>query len=215
MALSVLCFWFLVAFSCYFLCYHSLLETEEEKKDLPSATQVSTDTNNTENKPSPSDSVNIVNVKETNEVSQMKDNSDTATNSQSVTDKVIEVTNDKIQTESDNVPNVSGNETVSVEAKSVEPPVEVTKEISEKAVIKKDILDGASVKPIESTLEVKQTKSKPKDIEVNKTKSVSGKGDTVRPPSPLSPVFDSNDFSYEEDAMPGKSRFKYNSTCQV
>lgn len=50
----------------------------------------------------------------------------------------------------------------------------------------------------------KEVKRKSMRVDTKKRKSEEGKNETSSPLSPVSPVFDENDFSYEEDAMPGK-----------
>ncbi|KAL4230890.1 MAP-kinase scaffold [Mactra antiquata] len=196
----------------------------QEKTDVTSLPQVSTDNtdNKTDNKPSLTDDKNEKvaddkNEKLTDDTKVVSDVKDDSVNTQTVSDSVAivteELTQTETQTESKEVPNELESDNVNVEAKSVEPPAEVTKEIPEKSVISKDKVDGVSDKTVvesSTPAQSKQVQSKSKTKETARVKSdsdrklsESDKNNSERPPSPLSPVFDSNDFSYEEDAMPG------------
>lgn len=193
----------------YFVLFDLLLETEEDKKDCSASLPDSS-----ESKPiaksSQSDSVNT----ETKAIDKEKD-IDSVFVEAEISDKKKQVGSSKTVTrsdaqviaESDNVPNVLISSETTNEADSHNTAESLTRDQSETSVINNNVMETVTEMPIE-TSDSKETNIKTKKPEKLETleklpKHVNITHDDL-PHSPISPVYDPADFSYEEDAMPGK-----------
>lgn len=198
----ILFLWFAALFCLIFaypLCVCILLETEEDKKDLPASDPDSSE----------SQSVAVSSQSESTDTEEkVKQNTkeketDTASVELVEANEVVKTDvekNAQTETESNKVPNISeSNETASnLDSNQVKEMLTKEKESSENNVI-------SSVENVsEKVIEEKGKTKKVEKLEKLKRKNVTESTALQSPQSPTSPVFDPSDFSYEEDVMPGK-----------
>lgn len=198
--LLVVFFCLKLCFGCNFVSYY-LLEAEEGKTDQPVDQSGKLDINSAESTQTQTSQTNIdsSSVQGNSETESIQTESLPGEKSMKSSDAQIEQRSGDSGSQKDKVPNSIESRAVGNQSTEATDTV-----ITEPQTPDSGVRKSADKAGTQTASETREKKKKGVKVDTSKRKSGDGRVEATTPQSPVSPVFDENDFSYEEDAMPGK-----------